>query len=81
MLTCTYMRKHREFFLSRFDYNTFVSLMIALINFDSSLVNVMTIHAGLHSFHSVYCFGICLWYGKTGNNKNKRNLSCNVAAK
>ena len=73
--------KHREFFLSRFDYNTFLSLMIALINFDSSLVNVTTIHAGLHSFHSVYCFGICLWYGKTGNNKNKRNLSFNVAAK
>ena len=73
--------KHREFFLSRFDYNTFLSLMIALINFDSSLVNVMTIHAGLHGFHSVYCFGICLWYAKTGNNKNKRHLSGNVAAK
>ena len=76
------MRKHRECFLSRFDCNTFLSLMIALINFDSSLVNVMTIHAGLHSFHSVYCFGICLWYGITGNNnKKKRNLSCNVASK
>lgn len=64
-----------RFFLSRFDYDTFLSLMIALINFDSSLVNVMTIHAGLHSFHSVYCFGVCLWYGITGNN-NKKSATC-----
>jgi len=49
--------------------------MIALINFDSSLVNVMTIHAGLHSFHSVRCFSICLWYGITGNN-NKKSATC-----
>ena len=73
--------KTSEFFLSRFDYSTFLSVMIALINFDASLVNVMTIHAGLHCFHSVYCFGICLWYGKRGNNEKKRNLSCNIAAK
>ena len=80
-VTCTYMRKFREFFLSRFDYSTLLSMMIALINFDASLVNVMTIHAGLHCFHSVYCFGICLRYGKRDNNEKKRSLSCNIAAK